>query len=75
MPTNNKTRKTNQVIPTKTRPVQPATFEARCEAVAKDYEKQFKGNVLRWRDEGETLVILFVDGRKFYFPIPAGWRN
>ena len=75
MTTNNKVQKTNQVIPTKTRPAKPVTYEAKCEAVAQDYANKFKGDVLRTRVEEDVLVILFIDGRKFYFPIPTGWRK
>lgn len=50
-----------------------ASFDVKADAVAQDYAKKFKGEVLRWRREVDQLVILFVDGRKFYFAIPAGW--
>jgi len=56
---------------------QPKTFDSKCEAICQDYAKKFNGDVLRWRIEEDqnVLVILFMDGRKFYFPIPEGWRK
>ena len=64
----------------KTKPLpksQPKTFDSKCEAICQDYAKKFNGDVLRWRIEEDqnVLVILFMDGRKFYFPIPEGWRK
>ena len=55
----------------------PTTFDAKAEAICQDYAKKFHGDVLRWRIEQDqnVLVILFMDGRKFYFPIPEGWRK
>jgi len=49
------------------------TLDSRCEAIAQDYSRKFKASVLRWRIEGNDLIILFMDGRKFYFTMPPGW--
>ena len=51
------------------------SLNSKFEAVVKDYEHQFKGEVLRWRlNKGENeLIILFVDGRKFHFLLPVAW--
>jgi hypothetical protein len=66
---------TQPTIPAKTKPAPPVTFESKCLAVEQDYMIKFKGEVLRSRVEDNALVILFVDGRKFYFPIPSGWSK
>ena len=51
------------------------TLDSKCDSIAKDYERLHKGNLLRWRIEGADLIILFMDGRKFHFPMPPGWTT